>query len=110
LALPHPPAGQGPPAHRGQLCHRRPGLPRQQTPLAGSFIYGDYITGTIWAIRPDKDNSYTHTTLCDTDLRIVAFTQGSGGEIYILDYDLTGQIYELVPSGSKTPPPPSPDD
>jgi putative heme-binding domain-containing protein len=70
-------------------------------PLAGSFIYGDYITGTIWAIRPDKDNSYTHTTLCDTDLRIVAFTQGSGGEIYVLDYDLTGQIYELVPSGLK---------
>ena len=34
-------------------------------------------------------------------LRIVAFTQGSGGEIYVLDYDLTGQIYELVPSGLK---------
>ncbi|MFN0018236.1 MAG: PQQ-dependent sugar dehydrogenase [Pirellulaceae bacterium] len=73
----------------------------RKLPLAGSFIYGDYITGTIWAIRPDKDNSYTHTTLCDTDLRIVAFTQGSGGEIYVLDYDLTGQIYELVPSGLK---------
>ncbi|MCE9528660.1 MAG: PQQ-dependent sugar dehydrogenase [Planctomycetales bacterium] len=72
-----------------------------KVPLAGSFIYGDYITGTIWAIRPDKDNSYTHTTLCDTDLRIVAFTEGSGGEIYVLDYDLTGQIYELVPSGLK---------
>ena len=70
-------------------------------PLAGSFIYGDYITGTIWAIRPDKDNSYTHTTLCDTDQRIISFTQGSGGEIYVLDYDLTGQIYELVPSGLK---------
>ncbi len=70
-------------------------------PLAGSFIYGDYITGTLWAIRPDKDNSYTHTTLCDTDLRIVAFTQGSGGDVYVLDYDLTGQIYELIPSGLK---------
>ncbi|MGI8980895.1 MAG: PQQ-dependent sugar dehydrogenase [Pirellulaceae bacterium] len=69
--------------------------------LDGSFIYGDYITGTLWSIRPDKDNSYTHTTLVDTDLRIVAFTQGSGGEIYVLDYDLTGQIYELVPSGLK---------
>jgi len=69
--------------------------------LDGSFIYGDYITGTLWSIRPDKDNSYTHTTLCDTDLRIVAFTQGSGGEVYVLDYDLTGQIYELVPSGLK---------
>lgn len=69
--------------------------------LAGSFIYGDYITGTIWAIRPDQDNSYSCTTLVDTDQRIVAFTQTTAGEVYVLDYDLTGQIYELLPSGRK---------
>ena len=69
--------------------------------LAGSFVYGDYITGTIWAVKPDEDHSYSHTTLVDTDQRIVAFAQGSGGELYVLDYDLTGQIYELVPSGLK---------
>ena len=44
--------------------------------LAGSFVYGDYITGTIWAIRPDKDGAYSHRTLVDTDQRIVAFPQG----------------------------------
>ncbi len=64
--------------------------------LVGSFLYGDYITGTIWAIKPDKDGNYAHTTLCDTDLQIVAFTQGSGGEVWVLDYDFTGQIYELL--------------
>jgi putative heme-binding domain-containing protein len=78
----------GGPVYRGQ---KLPGL-------AGSFVYGDYITGTIWAIRPDEDNSYSHTTLVDTDLRIVAFTEGSGGELYVLDHDFTGQIYELLPS------------
>ena len=66
--------------------------------LVGSFVYGDYITGTVWAIRPDKDRSYSHTTLVDTDQRIVGFTQTSGGEILLLDYDVTGQIYELLPS------------
>jgi putative heme-binding domain-containing protein len=66
--------------------------------LVGSFVYGDYITGTIWAIRPDEDNSYSHTTLVDTDLRTVAFTESSGGEVYVLDYDFTGQIYKLLPS------------
>ena len=66
--------------------------------LVGSFIYGDYITGTIWAVRPDKDNSYSHSTLVDTDQRIVSFTQGGGGELYVLDYDFTGQVYELLPS------------
>jgi len=68
--------------------------------LAGSFVYGDYITGTIWAIRPDKDGAYSHRTLVDTDQRIVAFTQGSKGELFVLDYDFTGQIYELLPSGA----------
>jgi putative heme-binding domain-containing protein len=66
--------------------------------LNGSFVYGDYITGTIWAIRPDQDRAYSHRTLVDTDQRIVAFLEGSSGELYVLDYDLTGQIYELLPS------------
>lgn len=69
--------------------------------LVGSFVYGDYITGTIWAVRPDKGQSYSHTTLVDTDQRIVAFTQTGGGEIFVLDYDLTGEIYELLPSDVK---------
>lgn len=68
--------------------------------LAGAFVYGDYITGTIWAVKREGD-SYSATTLVDTDQRIVAFTQGSKGELFVLDYDYTGQIYELVPSGLK---------
>ncbi|MDX1944389.1 MAG: PQQ-dependent sugar dehydrogenase [Pirellulaceae bacterium] len=66
--------------------------------LAGAFVYGDYITGTIWAIQPDREGSYAGSTLCDTDLRIVGFLEASGGELYVLDYDFTGQIYELLPS------------
>jgi len=65
--------------------------------LEGSFVYGDYITGTIWSVKPDEDNSYAGETLCDTDLRIVAFMEASGGELYVLDYDATGKIYELLP-------------
>src|SRR4051812_39305695 len=78
----------GGPIYRGKML----------TELAGSFIYGDYITGTIWAIRPDKDGAYSHRTLVDTDQRIVAFLEGAGGELFVVDYDLTGQIYELLPS------------
>jgi putative heme-binding domain-containing protein len=65
--------------------------------LNGSFVYGDYITGTIWEIHADQDKSYSYTTLLDTDLRIVGFTQTSAGELLVLDYDFTGQIYELLP-------------
>ena len=69
--------------------------------LQGSFVYGDYITGTIWALQTDEKQGYQHTTLVDTDQRIVAFAEGSKGELYVLDYDFTGQIYEILPSGLK---------
>ena len=65
--------------------------------LNGTFVYGDYITGTIWGLRTD-DQDYQHRTLVDTDQRITAFTQGTAGELFVLDYDLTGQVYELLPS------------
>ncbi|HUG70197.1 MAG TPA: PQQ-dependent sugar dehydrogenase, partial [Pirellulaceae bacterium] len=72
---------------------------RKLPDLVGSFIYGDYITGTIWAVRAEGDDTYSHQTLVDTDQRITSFTEGSNGELYVLDYDYTGQIYELVPAG-----------
>ena len=67
--------------------------------LDGTFIYGDYITGTIWGLKSDGKDSYAHQVLVDTDQRITAFAEGSAGELYVLDYDYTGQIYELIPSG-----------
>ena len=66
--------------------------------LAGYFVYGDYITGTIWGLRANAEGDLEHLTLVDTDLRIVSFTEGSSGDLYVLDYDLTGQIYRLLPS------------
>ena len=66
--------------------------------LDGSFVYGDYITGTIWTLIASTEGGYEHRTLCDTDLHIVAFTEGSEGEIYLLDYDTTGQLYQLKKS------------
>lgn len=66
--------------------------------LDGEFIYGDYITGTIWSVGRAADGSFVGRTLVDTDLRITDFLEGDAGELYVLDYDLTGQIYELVPN------------
>ncbi len=69
--------------------------------LDGAFIYGDYITGTIWSVQTGDGEVYQHQTLVDTDQRIVDFTEGRGGELYVLDYDYTGQIYELLPTDRK---------
>ncbi len=80
----------GGPVYRGQ----------RYPDLNGWFVYGDYITGTIWAVKANGDEAKNASfrTLVDTDLRVVAFTEGSGGELYVLDYDSTEQLYELVPS------------
>lgn len=69
--------------------------------LNGAFIYGDYITGTIWSVQTDDNQEYDHQSLVDTDQRIVDFAQGSEGELYVLDFDFTGQIYEIVPTKRK---------
>jgi glucose/arabinose dehydrogenase len=90
----------GGPVYRGK---KLPGL-------VGSFVYGDYITGTIWAVRPDKSGGYSHTTLCDTDQQIVAFTQGSGGELWVLDYDFSGRFSSCCPRTSPIRRPHSRDD
>ena len=65
--------------------------------LTGHFIYGDYITGTIWALKKTGDG-YSFQDVVDTDLRITDFTQGTDGSLLVLDYDYTGGIYEVVPN------------
>ena len=66
--------------------------------LAGTFVYGDYITGTVWGLKSGDGDEFEHRTLADSDLHIVAFAEGSNGEVFLLDYDTTGQLYRLVPS------------
>ncbi len=76
--------------------------------LAGAFVYGDYVTGKIWSLRAEASDEtrYTSRELVDTDLRIIAFAEGSDGELYVLDHDYTGQLYELrarLPGAERAP-------
>ncbi|MEM7232450.1 MAG: PQQ-dependent sugar dehydrogenase, partial [Planctomycetota bacterium] len=64
--------------------------------LQGAFIYGDYVTGRIWSLRA-RGERYESRELADTPLRIIAFAEGSKGEIYVLDHDYTERLYELTP-------------
>ncbi len=65
--------------------------------LNGVFVYGDYITGTIWGVKTAGDD-YVYLDVVDTDLRVVDFAQGRDGELFVLDYDYTGGIYEVLPN------------
>lgn len=61
--------------------------------LQGAYVYGDFISGTIWALWLDPDNQAENHTLLDTDLMISSFGLDNEGELYIVDFK--GSIYTL---------------
>jgi glucose/arabinose dehydrogenase len=62
--------------------------------LKGVYIYGDFISGRIWALWLDKDLNPFNYELMDTDLNISTFGVDQNGELVIVDYN--GKIYRLV--------------
>jgi uncharacterized repeat protein (TIGR03806 family) len=66
--------------------------------LAGAYIYGDYQTGIIWALRTTGRTVTWHSELARTPLHLVAFGETIDGELLLVDHDRTHQIYRLVAS------------
>ncbi len=66
--------------------------------LSGAYIYGDYQTGIIWALRAQGRAVTWHSELARTPLHLVAFGETNDGELLLVDHDRTHQIYRLVPS------------
>ncbi len=61
--------------------------------LRGAYIYGDFISGRIWALWLDSEQSAENNDLLDTDLMISSFGLDKDGEIYIIDFQ--GKIYTM---------------
>ena len=70
--------------------------------LAGAYIYGDYDTGTIAALRYDGKNVTMQQELVDTPFRIITFSEDHAGELYFVDF-MNGTIHELVPAPKAEP-------
>ena len=62
--------------------------------LIGAYVYGDFCSGKIWALRFDGAQVTEQMEIADTDLRISSFGLGHDGEIYILSFD--GKIYRFA--------------
>ena len=62
--------------------------------LYGAYVYGDFCTGRIWALRHDGSEVTEHLEIADTKLRISAFGEDRAGELYVLSFD--GGIYRLA--------------
>ena len=74
----------------GGYVYRGSSLPS----LYGAYVYGDYCSGRIWALRHDGDEVTEHMQIVDSGLRIPSFAEDAAGELYVLSFD--GTIYRLV--------------
>ncbi|MBI3823495.1 MAG: PQQ-dependent sugar dehydrogenase, partial [Planctomycetes bacterium] len=68
--------------------------------LVGHYIYGDYSTGKIWAVKHDGEKVVAHREICDSRLTLTGFGVDSKGEILIADFLKAdkGGLYTLVPT------------
>lgn len=73
--------------------------------LVGAYVYGDYDTGKIAALRYDGKKVTMQQELVDTPFRIITFCEDHAGELYFIDF-MNGTILELVPApkGETLPP------
>lgn len=67
--------------------------------LVGHYIYGDYSTGKVWAVKHDGDKVVSHREIADTRLTITGFGTDAKGEILISHFmPNDGGLYTLVPT------------
>ncbi len=64
--------------------------------LKGSYVYGDFGSGKIWALVYDQENKkfVKNELLLNSRLAVSTFGEDSKGELYLADYG--GKIYKIV--------------
>ena len=75
----------------GGYVYRGRGIPS----LTGAYVFGDFCSGRIWALRYDGQEVKEHLLLADTSLQIVSFGQDRDGALYVLSQN--SGIYRLIP-------------
>jgi uncharacterized repeat protein (TIGR03806 family) len=78
--------------------------------LRGAYVYGDYSTGKVWAVRHDGRRILWHKEIADTRLQITSFGTDGRGEILITDHRGQGKggLYKLEPTPPRSAGPPFP--
>ena len=68
--------------------------------LRGAYLYGDYVTGKMWALRANKGVRPDLREIASTNLRIICYGEWHDGEVYVVDYN--GGIYSFEPNKAAT--------
>jgi len=86
VAIPH---SEGASITGGLVYHGK-----QFPKLKGAYLYGDWETGTFWALRHKAGQLVSNTELCKTTLKPIAFATDPDGEVLVLDYN--GGLHRFV--------------
>jgi len=69
--------------------------------LEGAYLYADYITGRLWALRYDRDKKavVSNHALQSDDQAVISFGETEDGEVYFMVVSNTGRgLYRFVPA------------
>ncbi len=69
--------------------------------LTGAYVYGDFDTGRVWALRHDGQRVTWQKELVDTAQRIICFAADPAGEVVHVDF-IGGGIHRLVTNPAPT--------
>jgi len=73
--------------------------------LLGRYVFGDFASGSIWALQDNGPGGYSKEELTSTSTGPSSFGMDQDGEMYFTDYN-NGRIMQLVPSGGAVDPVP----
>lgn len=62
--------------------------------LIATYVYGDYVSGNIWALWLDETGKAHNSLLIDTTINISSFGIDATGELRVVD--LNGKIYRIA--------------
>ena len=63
--------------------------------LAGGYFFGDYCSGTIWAVPADAETGTRPFEMLQTESAISSFGEDEAGELYVTDL-AGGSVFRLV--------------
>ena len=80
----------------GGFVYRGKAIPE----LVGSYLYGDFVTGRLWALKLDEaTGKATNVKIPWSGLPIYGFGSDAEGEAYVLTSSPTGQgVFRLAPA------------
>jgi len=85
----------------GGLVYRGRRLPE----LVGAYLYADFISGNVWALRCDGKTVTANPKVARTSLLISAFGEDAAGEAYFTAFD--GFVYRFRAPAEKARPAPA---